>query len=133
MGLKRLACLSPLTIAVLAGCGGPAQSLQMLPENDSGQTGTAALYDKGIDTEVDLDTYGGADKNPQLAHIRIGHCPDDGRATGFILENLQTVVNGQSTTRVLNRNVMDLIGGRYHICIQNSGDPSECASCGDIP
>jgi hypothetical protein len=133
MRLSRLAWQLSLAVALLIACGGPAASLEMNSDNDSGQVGSALLYDKGIDTEVDVDTYGGTDKNPQLAHIRMGHCPDDGRATGWVLENLQNVVNGRSITRVQNRTVQDLSGGRYHICVQNSGDPTQCASCGDIP
>ncbi len=120
-------------LIVLAACGGATITLPLLPRNDSGQVGTASLFDKGRDTQVVIETIGGQDNGRQLAHIRTGECSDAGIVQGFVLENLVPLEGGESTTLVENRAVLDLQGARYNITVQNSGDPSHATTCGLIP
>ena len=101
--------------------------------SESGQSGTATLFDRGLDTEVVIETQGGTDNGRQLAHLRTGACAADGGIAGYVVENLNALNNGQSSTLVEDRRVVDLQGGRYHVAVQNSGDPSRAQVCGEIP
>ncbi|MFN0060937.1 MAG: hypothetical protein ACKVPX_00260 [Myxococcaceae bacterium] len=127
-------CLgAAVCVAVLTACGGPVATIALVPRNESGQVGTATLFDKGRDVEIVVETIGGSDKGRQLAHIRTGPCADNGSVAGFVLENLVPLENGQSTTLIEDRTVLDLQGARYNLTIQNSGDPSRATACGVIP
>src|SRR5579863_10110953 len=89
--------------AAAFGCAAPVETVSLISENNSGETGTARIYDRGNDSEVDIETQDGMDKNPELAHIRTGQCDESGLVTGYVLENLNTVVNDVSNTYLQNR------------------------------
>jgi hypothetical protein len=127
---RRLLATTLLPLAL--GCGGPSFTVQLIPRNNSGQSGTAQFYDKGDDTEIVIQTQGGTDNGDQLAHVWTGLCSTIGLASGSVLADLEPVTNGRSTTLVPRR-LTDLGGGRFHINVQNSADPSRSNRCGDIP
>lgn len=92
-----------------------------------------AFYDKGADTEVLIETSGGTDTADQPAFINTGTCSPAGQLTGAPLEVLNVVHEGRSDTVVQNRKLSDLQGGRYHIDVQSSANPTLVNSCADIP
>ncbi len=71
--------------------------VNLLQLNNSGESGTAILSEKGGYVTVTLNVVGGKDGTTQPSHIHTGTCP----GIGGIKYSLKDVVNGGSTT-VLN-------------------------------
>lgn len=70
------------------------ETIQLLEQNDSSESGTAVLTEKDGKTVVTLTMTGENIAGPQPAHIHIGPCPD----VGSIVYPLTNVVNGKSET-----------------------------------
>lgn len=68
--------------------------VNLLPQNDSSQSGTATLTEENGKVKVSLTISGGAQGIAQPAHIHLGACPD----VGAVKYPLTSVSNGTSET-----------------------------------
>jgi hypothetical protein len=71
-----------------------SMTVNLLGQNDSGETGVATLTEKGGKVTVTLSMQGYPVDIPQPAHIHIGVCPD----VGAVKYPLNNVDNGTSET-----------------------------------
>ena len=103
-------------------------------QNNSGQSGTATLTERGNQTHV-LVVLSNSPAGPQPIHIHSGFCPQPGP----IIHNLTPMMNGQSETLV-NARLDDLMAGdpleslgnaiNVHLSPQKA---NVFVACGNIP
>ena len=116
------------TGALTGVAGGGDVTVQLEQQNDSGQTGTAALTANGEKTSVFvlLDIAGETD---QPAHIHEGTCED----LGDVAHGLQNLSGGQSESTV-DVSLEELQKGDYAVNVHLSEAEIETyVSCGNIP
>ena len=122
--------LMVLVMGLTAGAANTSITVQMQPQNNSGESGTATLTDMGNNqTQVVLNLTG-APANAQPAHIHEGTCANLNPTPKYPLTN---VSNGQSTTTV-NVSLASLMTGGFAINVHKSAtEASTYFSCGNIP
>ena len=98
-------------------------------QNESGQTGWAALTDKGDDTEVVLKVLPGVFTSV-LVHIHSGSCGND--TLGPIAQGLFDIDKGVSTTTV-PISLANLRSGNFAINSHKERDAPVYTTCGNIP
>ena len=104
-------------------------TINLMAQNDSGQSGTAVLSEENGKVKVMLSMTGGTYTEPQPAHIHMGNCP----TPGAVLFPLTNIVDGKSET-MLDTTMADLKAkGALAINIHKSAaEQSVYTSCGDI-
>jgi len=120
--------LAMTSLAVLPATTQAQQSvtINLTPQNNSGQTGTAVLTPDGAGTKVVL-TLANA-PGPHPAHIHAGSCP----TPGAVVFPLTSVTNGTSETTVA-ASIADIMKAPHAINIHKS--PQEIpayTSCGNV-
>ncbi len=133
--MKKLSMLALAMVALfaLAGTSAWAQSgsvtVNLGPQNNSGQAGTAVLQDMGNgSTKVTVNISGGSGV-AQPAHIHEGTCAALNPKPKYPLTSL---VNGTSET-IVNEPLSDLTDGTYAINVHKSAtEASVYVSCGNI-
>jgi LPXTG-motif cell wall-anchored protein len=116
------------TIALLPANTEAQQSItiNLSPQNNSGQTGTAVLTAEGAGTKVVVTLSNAAGPHP--AHIHSGSCP----TPGAVVFPLTSVTNGRSETTVA-ASIADILKAPHAINIHKS--PQEIpvyTSCGNV-
>jgi len=138
LALLALGALLPLGAISVAAADDAAPSMdmsksvtvQIAQQNDSKESGTATLTQKGGDVVVVL-ALDGAGAGPQPAHIHTGTCADLNPAPKYPLTN---VVDGKSTTTLKKMKLTDLETGAFAINVHKSTDDLKTyVACGDIP
>ncbi len=139
--------LAVLLVGIVAGCGDGAGSpdsgggistdpirtvkvdVQLQEQNFSGEAGTATLTAEGSKTRVEIVMASFA-ANPQPAHIHKGTCDKLDPTPAYPLKN---VVQGNSSTTVVNISLADLLAGKYAINLHRSAkDLKTYVACGNI-
>ena len=105
-------------------------TVTMNAQNNSGQTGAAALVDAGNgQTAVAINITPGATGVGQPAHIHKGTCANLDPKPAFPLTD---VMNGTSET-IVNVSLAELTSGQYAVNVHKSGtEASTYVSCGDL-
>lgn len=125
----------------LAGCGsdngdeeGEAQAgegivnVELMEQNESGESGTAELRAEGETTVVEI-SLDGAPAEAQPAHIHEGTCEDLNAQPAYPLED---VVNGTSTSTE-EVPLEELKSGQYAINVHKSASEADVyVACGNI-
>lgn len=124
------AVVAALGLGSLSTTANAQQSVDvaMSPQSNSGQSGTATLFDEGTQTRVVLRLDNPA-PGPEPAHIHLGSCPNPNAVPTYPLSNVE---NGMSET-VLPVNLGAIVSQAMAINVHRS--PQELAvyvSCGDI-
>ncbi len=130
----RFALLGAALAGMLAAAASAATpttvTVKMVPQNDSGESGTATLTEvaDGVRVAVKLD---GAPKDvPQPTHIHVGNCGHINKAPEYPLAN---TVNGEGVATVKGVTLADLLKGTYAINVHKSGtEIATYVSCGNI-
>jgi hypothetical protein len=114
----------------MAPAGGTSVTIKMMPQNSSGESGTAVLTQAADGVHVVVSLTGGPKDTPQPTHIHMGTCAKLNPAPKYPLSN---TVNGKSTSVVPNAKLSDLLSGTYAINVHKSAtDIATYVSCGDI-
>ncbi|HKU68884.1 MAG TPA: CHRD domain-containing protein [Candidatus Baltobacteraceae bacterium] len=101
----------------------------MSAQNNSKETGTATLTQKGKNLEV-VVRLKNAPMAAQPAHIHAGTCANLNPAPKYPLSN---VVDGKSTTMIKGVSLESLAGGKFAVNVHKSAnDLKTYVSCGDI-
>jgi hypothetical protein len=105
-------------------------TVQLNPQNNSGETGTVTLTQDGNNVVADAHVSG-AGSTAQPIHIHIGTCAKlDPKPT----YPLTTVQNGASTTTLDNMKLSQLQNGNYAINVHKSTtDIGTYVACGNSP
>lgn len=126
LGTLLALCLS----AGIATAAAPSSlTVKMLPENNSGESGTATLTQtaKGVHVVVDVKN---APAQAQPTHIHPGTCTKLNPAPEYPLTSLQ---NGKSVSDLPGKKLSDLTGGKFSINVHKSADDLKTyVSCGLI-
>jgi hypothetical protein len=133
--MRKFATMAVAAMALFAFSGvalaqGDTVTVTMNAQNNSGQTGAAAIVDAGNgQVAVAINVTAGATGVGQPAHIHKGTCANlDPKP----LYPLTDVMNGTSET-IVNVSLADLSAGQYAINVHKSGtEASTYVSCGDI-
>ncbi|MDE2573613.1 MAG: hypothetical protein KGM44_13950 [bacterium] len=104
--------------------------IQIQPQNDSGEQGTASLTPMGdSSTKVSISLTGGPSDVAQPAHIHSGSCANLDPKPEY---PLQSVTNGHSTT-VVPVSLQKLLSSADAINVHKSASEiSTYVACGDI-
>ena len=102
-------------------------TIQLLEENDSGQTGTATLTPVGNQTWVDIDVTPGISG---IQHVHVGSCGTD--TLGGVVYDLGTIGADGTSSTLLDVPMADLQTGGFAINLHDATDPSIYTSCGNI-
>jgi Cu/Zn superoxide dismutase len=119
-------------LASIATCASAAQekpvSVNLMPQNASGEKGTVTLTPEGDKTQVVIKMTG-APSGAQPAHIHDGTCAKLDAKPRVPLEN---VVNGSSTT-TLDMKLDDIMskGGAVNVH-KSTSDVKTYVACGDL-
>lgn len=135
--MKRVRVLLVLAMFVLALAGAAITSaegpvtVQLNPQNDSGESGTAILTDLGNGkVRVEVEVTGAPADVPQPLHIHEGTCANLTAKPTF---PLTAAVNGKSLTEI-ETTLAALQGTQYAINGHKSAaEASVYVFCGDIP
>lgn len=114
----------------LAACGSSqmSETITMMAQGSSGQSGTAVLTDNGDGTsKLTVTTTGGTDTGMQASHIHVGTCGSN----GMVMYTLTSVSQGSSTSTVMAA-YSSLTGGKYYINVHNSANLGTIQTCGNI-
>ena len=134
MVLGLLALLALLTLAPVAAqqaspASGQSTTVQLNPQNNSGESGTATLTAQGNQTHVVIN-LNGAPPSAQPAHIHQGTCANLNPKPQYPLND---VTNGKSDTTV-NASLASLMNGNSAINVHKSAAEIQTyVACGDIP
>ncbi len=108
---------------------GASVSVPMKAQNGSTEDGTATLTQQGDDVLVKISLQNGT-STPQPAHVHAGSCAK----LGAVVDPLDALVDGKSTTTLKNTKLDSLRVGGLAINVHKSTDDlATYASCGDIP
>jgi len=142
---RTVAALVVVLALGLAGCGDedsaldhsePAQiRVDIEQQNDSGETGTAALFLlPERQTQVTLELNGMPRDSLQPAEIRTGTCDDLDAEAAHTLRPVRPNPNGfgRSVTR-LPVGLEELQSGGFAIVVRRSAASEVLAACGGIP
>lgn len=103
--------------------------IDLMSQNDSGETGTATLIETDTGTIVRIETTGAPASVPQPAHIHTGTCPD----VGPVAYPLTNVVDGLSETTLdvpISQLESELpLGINIH---RSAEEASVYTACGDL-
>lgn len=138
--MKRLLTLAAVATLCALPAIALAQSSMMMssnevtvnlkPQNDSGETGTATLVQKGDDVVVTVKMKN-AVAPTQPIHIHPGTCANLNPKPQYPLKN---VSDGTSVTTLTGMKLSSLETGNFAINVHKSPDAiSTYVSCGDIP
>jgi hypothetical protein len=148
--VKLLVTALLLCALASAGCGGgdggteaeapAAVTVELSAENDSGQTGTATLTDKGLSGTALVMTVDPPNRFPgdvQPASLYVVGCAEVRTFKTFEeltsrRSHLTEVRNGRSETTVA-RPLSELTSGGYSIVVHQQNPPNIPVVCGDIP
>ncbi|HEX2171358.1 MAG TPA: hypothetical protein VHL09_02790 [Dehalococcoidia bacterium] len=121
---------SPQDIPTYVSCGNIPALVTMRAQNNSGQDGTAILWDEGDGmVRVMLDLRN-SPAGPQPAHIHEGTCANLNPAPRFPLEN---VANGRSESTI-QADYTQLMNENFAINVHRSPqDIPTYVSCGNLP
>ena len=128
--ILAVAAMALFAFSGMAYAQGDTVTITMNQQNNSGQTGAAALVDAGNgQVAVAINVNPGAAGVGQPAHIHRGTCANlDPKP----LYPLTDVMNGTSET-IVNASLSELTSGQYAINVHKSGtEASIYVSCGDI-
>jgi hypothetical protein len=133
--MRKFVILAVAAMALFAFSGiafaqGDTVTITMNAQNNSGQTGAAAIVDAGNgQIAVAINVSPGSEGVGQPAHIHRGPCANlDPKP----LYPLTDVMNGTSET-IVNASLSELTSGQYAINVHKSGtEPQIYTSCGDI-
>jgi len=104
-------------------------TVNISPQNASGETGTATLTQMGADVKVVISIKGGPATTPQPAHIHDGTCAN----LNGVAYPLTSVVGGNSTTTVPGVTIDKLLGGTYAINVHESASNlGHYVACGNV-
>jgi Cu/Zn superoxide dismutase len=124
-----LAAMLGMAGATPAAAAGPV-TVQLTPQNGSGETGTATLTEAGTKTKVDVTVTGQPKGVPQPIHVHKGTCANLDPKPAY---GLTTVANGKSTTTI-DVPLSTLQGGSFAINGHKSAkDVKTYVFCGDVP
>ena len=131
--LVALACASGFAVAQdksKKSSGPKAVTVKLVPQNRSGESGSAKLTPMGEDkTQVEISLKGGPKGTPQPAHIHEGSCAKLNPQPKYPLQN---VVDGKSTSEV-PVGIAQLTKGGLSINVHNSADElKQYVACGPI-
>ena len=138
LALLAFGMLLPLGAISVAVADDAAPSMDMsksvtvpiAQQNDSKESGTATLTQKGSDVVV-VVALDGAGAGPQPAHVHTGTCANLNPAPKYPLSN---VVDGKSTSTIKGVKLSDLETGGFAINVHKSTDDLKTyVACGDIP
>lgn len=127
---------APMIVAVLfaaapalAQTGGQKVTVQLGPQNNSGERGTATLTADGSRTRVEINLAGAATGSSQPAHIHEGTCAKLDPKPKYGLSN---VVDGKSTSTVPV--ALDaILDGKHAINVHKSAQEVQTyVACGDL-
>lgn len=123
---------SPTTVPSTASQGTSSNEMKvnLVGENNSGESGTAVLKEENGKTTVTINLTGFQTGGPQPAHVHMGACP----GVGDIKYPLKDIVNGQSVT-VLSATLTE-IRQALPLAINIHKSSKEIAvytSCGELP
>ncbi|MGH7328928.1 MAG: hypothetical protein ACRENA_02175 [Vulcanimicrobiaceae bacterium] len=110
---------------------GNTVTVDLKPQNNSGESGTATLTQKGDDILVTVKMTKPTSAN-QPIHIHPGQCgPSLNPKPKYPLKN---VMDGASTTTLPNMKLSDIETGDFAINVHKSTDEvGTYVACGDIP
>jgi hypothetical protein len=112
-----------------AEAAGPV-TVQLKPQNNSGESGTATLSEAGGKTKVVVDIKGQPAGTPQPLHVHKGTCSKLDPAPAY---GLTTLSNGKSETTI-DASLASLQTGGFAINGHKSAqDAKTYVFCGDIP
>ena len=130
--LVALACASGFAVAQdKSKSSGPKPvTVKLVPQNRSGESGSAKLTPMGEDkTQVEITLKGGPKGTPQPAHIHEGTCAKLNPQPKYPLQN---VVDGKSTSEV-PVGIDQLTKGGLSINVHKSADAlKQYVACGPI-
>jgi Cu/Zn superoxide dismutase len=131
--LVALACASGFAVAQdksKKSSGPKAVTVKLVPQNRSGESGSAKLTPMGEDkTQVEISLKGGPKGTPQPAHIHEGSCAKLNPQPKYPLQN---VVDGKSTSEV-PVGIAQLTKGGLSINVHKSADElKQYVACGPI-
>jgi hypothetical protein len=94
--MLAVVAVAAVSLAGTARAAGPT-TVQLTPQNNSGESGTATLSEEGTKTKVVVDVKGGPKGVPQPIHVHKGTCAklDPKPAYG-----LTTLADGKSETTI---------------------------------
>jgi Cu/Zn superoxide dismutase len=127
--MLTVAAVIAMAAAGTARAAGPT-TVQLTPQNNSGESGTATLTEQGTKTKVVVDVKGAPAGVAQPLHVHKGPCAklDPKPAYG-----LATLTNGKSETTI-DVPLASLEAGGFAINGHKSAqDVSTYVFCGDIP
>jgi hypothetical protein len=103
----------------------------IMPQNGSGEHGTATMLQGSAGVIIRVRLVGGADGVKQPIHVHKGTCATlDPKPT----YPLSAVTDGISQTTLANVTLADLQSGAYAINVHKSGpEVAKYVSCGNIP
>jgi hypothetical protein len=130
-GTLLLASLGLLCVALGRPAIADAPStltVQLQPQNNSGESGTATLTQVGGDVQVVI-ALKNAPATAQPAHVHFGVCSD----LGGVAYALTSVTGGQSTTTIKGVTMAQMLSRPYGINVHESADDlQKYVACGDI-
>jgi Cu/Zn superoxide dismutase len=127
--MLTVAAVIAMAAAGTARAAGPT-TVQLTPQNNSGESGTATLTEQGTKTKVVVDVKGAPAGVAQPLHVHKGACAklDPKPAYG-----LATLTNGKSETTI-DVPLASLQAGGFAINGHKSAqDVNTYVFCGDIP
>lgn len=129
MKIRAIAGVAILASATTLAFAQQPVTIKLVPENHSGETGTATLTSQGDQTKVEIILAGEPKGITQPAHIHEGTCA---KLNPNPMQGLQSVVDGKSTT-VIPVSLDKLLKGDTAINVHKSADDLKTyVACGKI-
>jgi Cu/Zn superoxide dismutase len=126
--LAQYSTMAPTTAPMMSG--GSSITVPLKALNNSGETGTATLTQKGDDILVAVKMNNPTSAN-QPIHIHPGTCANLNPKPQYPLKN---VADGSSTTTLTGMKLSSLQTGNFAINVHKSTDEvGTYVACGDIP
>lgn len=130
--LSRMLTVAAVIAVAAAGtarAAGPT-TVQLTPQNNSGESGTATLTEQGTKTKVVVDVKGAPAGVAQPLHVHKGPCAQLDPKPAY---GLATLTNGKSETTI-DVPLASLEAGGFAINGHKSAqDVNTYVFCGDIP
>jgi hypothetical protein len=129
IALTTAALILGVAWTVPAEAAGPV-TVQLTPQSNSGESGTATLTEAGSKTKVVLDVKGAPAGTPQPVHVHKGTCDKLDEKPTY---GLTTLSNGKSETTI-DASLASLQSGGFAINGHKSAqDVKTYVFCGNIP
>ena len=127
--VRTMAAIGVLVGASLANAAGPL-TVQLGPQNNSNEKGSATLTEEGTKTKVSVNVTGAPAGVPQPLHIHKGTCAQLDPKPAY---GLATLINGKSETTI-DVPLASLQGDKFAINGHKSAqDVNTYVFCGEIP